>query len=264
MKDFDRYKQRAQRITAAAETSGNGLGMSIAWVMIVVGVIVTGVQTHALAHNGMRGSLLYSTWLDLASWLPVVLLEDTAIGLILGRLYFFKGTEQRKLGHTASFVVWFCLAFNTVAMFASSAIGGMPEPLLNYTRYALPFCIVAVPYLWKWLLDLHPDSQERIATLEVEAEYNAQWRRIQREQNLQVVNAFRQGMNSPRVREAITGLTEKAAIQSAIHIIGAIDSTVDELQSQYNQVAGAPRRQVLPTAPRTTNWRGNGVSSVLD
>src|SRR5215468_4682827 len=120
MKDFDRYKQRAQRITAAAETSGNGLGMTISWVMIVVGVIVTGVQTHALAHNGMRGSLLYSTWLDLASWLPVVLLEGTAISLILGRLYFFKGTEQRKLGHVASFIVWGALAFNTVVQFTVS------------------------------------------------------------------------------------------------------------------------------------------------
>src|SRR5215470_16560495 len=93
--------------------------------------------------------------------------------------------------------------------------GSINAAAKNYTRYFLPFCIVAVPYLWKWLLDLHPDSEERIATLEVEAEYNAQWRRIQREQNLQVVNAFRQGMNSPRVREAIMGLTEKAAIQSA-------------------------------------------------
>src|SRR5262249_5877679 len=86
MKDFDRYKRRAQRITAAAENSGNGLGMTIAWLMIIVGVVVTGVQTHALAYNGMRGSLLYEAWLDVASWLPVVLLEGTAVGLILGRL----------------------------------------------------------------------------------------------------------------------------------------------------------------------------------
>jgi len=60
MKDFERYKLRAQRITTAAENSGNGLGMTIAWVMIIVGVVVTCVQTHALAHNGMRGSLLYA------------------------------------------------------------------------------------------------------------------------------------------------------------------------------------------------------------
>src|SRR5262249_41002274 len=161
------------------------------------------------------------------------------------RLYFFKGTEQRKLGHVASFLVWASLAFNTVAMFASSAIGEMPETLLFYVRYVLPMSIVGIPYLWKWLLDLHPDSQERIAALEVEAEYNARWREIQREQNLQVASAFRAGMTSPRVREAITGLTEKAAVQSAIHIIGSIDATVDELTEEYNQVAGAPRRPDL-------------------
>jgi len=266
MKDFDKFKRRSERITAAAENSGNGLGMTIAWLMIVVGVIVTGVQTHALAHNGMRGSLLYDAWLDVASWLPVVLLEGTAVGLILGRLYFFKGTEQRKLGHMASFVVWASLAFNTIAMFASSAIGEMPGPLLFYVRYVLPLSIVCVPYLWKWLLDLHPDSQERIATLEVQADYNSQWRQIQRDQNEQVISAYREGMNSPRVKDAVARLTEKAAIQSAIHIVGLIDESVDQLADEYDQAAG--RRPAL-SAHRTTssNWqptarRGNG--SVLD
>ena len=33
----------------------------------------------------------------------------------------------------------------------------------------------------------------------VEAEYNAQWRQIQRDQNEQVIHAYREGMNSPRV-----------------------------------------------------------------
>src|SRR5262249_49097986 len=103
-KDFERYKHSAERITAAAETSGAGLGMTIAWVMIIVGVIVTGVQTHALAYNGMRGSLLYSTWLDLASWLPVILLEGTAVGLILGRLFFFQRTGRPELRNTGVFV----------------------------------------------------------------------------------------------------------------------------------------------------------------
>jgi len=262
MKDFDKYKRRAERITAAAENSGNGLGMSIAWLMIIVGVIVTGVQTHALAHNGMRDSLLYAAWLDLASWLPVVLLEGTAVGLILGRLYFFKGTEQRKLGHMASFVVWLSLAFNTIAMFASSAIGEMPGPLLFYVRYVLPLSIVCVPYLWKWLLDLHPDSQERIATLEVEAEYNAQWREIQRDQNEQVIHAYREGMNSPRVRDAVGRLTEKAAIQSAIRIVGLIDESVDQLADEYDQAAG---RRLTRAPAQTSNWRGNSATrSALD
>src|SRR5215813_3020980 len=258
MKDFDKFKRRSERITAAAENSGNGLGMTIAWLMIIVGVVVTGVQTHALAHNGMRGSLFYEAWLDVASWLPVVLLEGTAVGLILRRLYFFKGSEQRRLGHMASFVVWSSLAFNTIAMFASSAIGEMPGPLLFYVRYVLPLSIVCVPYLWKWLLDLHPDSQERIATLNVEAEYNAQWRQIQRDQNDQVIAAYREGMNSPRVRDAVARLTEKAAIENATRVVGLIEAPVEQLTDEYNQAAG--RRQALSTSnwgPQSHAQRGN-------
>src|SRR5262247_886316 len=125
MKDFDKYKRRAERISAAAEQSGGGLGRILAWLMIVVGVVVTGVQTHALAYNGMRGSMLYRAWLDIAAWLPVALLAGTAVSLILGRLDWFKGTEQRKLGHAASFVVWGALAFNTVAQFVMFNSGGM-------------------------------------------------------------------------------------------------------------------------------------------
>src|SRR5262249_59390541 len=120
MKHFAKYKQRRQPIARRAEQSGGGLGRALAWLMIAVGVVVTGVQTHALARNGMRGSLLYAAWLDIAAWLPVLLLEGTALSLILGRLYWFKGTEQRKLGHAASFVIWGCLAFNTVVQFTIS------------------------------------------------------------------------------------------------------------------------------------------------
>jgi len=63
-------------------------------------------------------------------------------------------------------------------------------------RYVLPLSIVCVLHLWKWLLDLHPDSQERIATLEAHAEYNAQWRQIQRDQNEQVISAYRGGIGA--------------------------------------------------------------------
>ncbi|MCI0388434.1 MAG: hypothetical protein MOB07_06670 [Acidobacteria bacterium] len=260
MKDFEKYKQRAQRISAAAERSGGGLGRILAWLMIIAGVVVTGVQTHALAYNGMRGSMLYRDWLDVAAWLPVLLLEGTAVGLILGRLYWFKGTEQRRLGHLASFVVWGALAFNTVAQFTMSNGGGVPDPLLFYVRYILPLSIVAVPYLWKWILDLEPDSQERIATLEVEAAYNSQWREIQRDQNDQVIAAYREGMNSPRVRDAVARLTEKAAIENATRIVGLIEAPVEKLADQYDQAAGRPR------GITTSNWgpaaRGNSRSAV--
>jgi hypothetical protein len=258
MKDFDRYRQRAQRIAAAAEQTGGGLGRIIAWLMIGAGVVVTGVQTHALAYNGMRGSMLYRAWLDVASWLPVLLLEGTAVGLILGRLYWFKGTEQRRLGHLASFAVWGALAFNTLAQFAMSNGGSMPDPLVFYVRYVLPLSIVAVPYLWKWILDLEPDSQERIATLEVEAEYNAQWRQIVRDQNEQLISAYRDGMNSQRVKDAVARLTEKAALENAARIVGLIEAPVEKLADQYDQAAGRSRGVTTSNwGPQSHTQRGN-------
>ena len=48
IKDFDECKHRAQRIAAAPESAGDGLGMTIAWLTIIVDVIITAIQTHAL------------------------------------------------------------------------------------------------------------------------------------------------------------------------------------------------------------------------
>ncbi len=237
MKDFDKYLQRSQKIASAARASGNGLGFSIAWLMIVVGVLVTAIQTHSLSYNGMRGSDLYEDWLAVAAWLPVVLLEGTAVGLTLGRLYFFKGTEQRRIGHVASFVVWGVLAFNTIARFAVGNGAELPAPLLFYVRYVLPLSIVAVPYLWKWLLDLHPESQERIVALEVEAEYDQQWRAIQREQNEQLIAAYRNAMDRPEVKRAVDALVEKAALKRATQIVGVIDESATELRHDYQRAS---------------------------
>lgn len=242
MKDFDKYLQRSQQIAHKARTSGNGLGFTIAWLMIVVGVIVTAIQTHSLSYNGMRGSELYDDWLAVAAWLPVVLLEGTAVGLTLGRLYFFKGTTQRRVGYVASFVVWGVLAFNTIVRFAVGSGGALPDPLLFYVRYILPLSIVAVPYLWKWLLDLHPESQERIAALEVEAEYANQWRELHREQNTMMVDAYRGAMDRPEIKQAVASLVEKAALKRAAQIVGMIDEGTAELRHDYEQARGSSKQ----------------------
>jgi hypothetical protein len=249
MKDFEKYQQRSKQIAAQALHSGKTLGAVIPWLMITVGVLVTAIQTHALSLRGLRGSELYATWLELAAWLPVVLLEGTATGLILGRLYFFKGTRQRQVGYVASFAVWAVLAFNTLAVFVAGS-GELPAPLLFYTRYVLPLSIVAVPYLWKWLLDLHPDSQERIATLEVEAEYAAQWRAIQRQQNEQLVAAYQEAADSPEVKEAVKSLMQKAALQRATEIVGHIDESVPQLRAEFQQ------KLAKPAPAQTVAWRG--------
>lgn len=250
MKDFEKYQQRSKQIAAESETAGGALGTIVPWLMILVGVVVTGIQTHALSERGMAGSLLYSEWLALASWLPVVLLEGTAIGLILGRQKFFKGKEQRVVGHRASFVVWAVLAFNAVAMFAIGG-GALPAPLLFYTRYALPLSIVAVPYLWKWLLDLHPESQERIATLNVEAEYAAQWRAIQKQQNDQMISAYSDAVDSQEVKQAVSNLVKKAALKRATEIAGAIGETLPELRRDYH--ASVEEKAALQHASKLVN-----------
>src|SRR5262249_5601345 len=112
------------------------------------------------------------------------------------------------------------------------------------------------------MMDVHPDAQERIATLDVEAEFNAEWREIQRDENEQVISAYREGMNSQRVKDAVARLTEKAAIENAIRVVGLIEAPVEQLADEYNQAAG--RRQALSSA-QTSNWRGNGPTrSALD
>jgi len=244
MKDYEKYQKRSREIEDAAQQGGNLLGTVIPWLMIAVGVVVTAIQTHSLGYHGMSGSDLYAGWLDVAAWLPVVLLEGTAVGLTLGRLYFFKGTEQRKLGHVASFAVWGVLAFNTVAQFVAGNGGTLPSPLQFYVRYILPLSIVAVPYLWKWLLDLHPDSQERIATLDVNAKYREQWRRVQEEQNTELIDAYREAMDSQEVKAAVKSLVRKAALQQATHIVGAINESEQKLLTEYQKAADpipAPR-----------------------
>jgi hypothetical protein len=267
MKDFDKYLERSRHIRQQAEESGSGKGMALAWGMIIVGVIVTAIQTHALTYAGMKGSQLYEGWLDVASWLPVVLLEGSAVGLTLGRLYFFKGRGQRRLGHLASFGVWAVLAFNTLAQFAVSYQGQMPAPLVFYTRYILPLTIVAIPYLWKWLLDKDPVSEERIATLEVAAEYDEQWRKEQRAQNQQILGIYRDARQSQEVRDAAIALAKKVAIKRAAEVIGEVDD--HEVTEAAAKVEAGRRTAELaaqqagngaigPAKPMVT-WRGGKI-----
>jgi hypothetical protein len=132
-----------------------------------------------------------------------------------------------------------------------------PAPLLFYVRYVLPLSIVAVPYLWKWLLDLHPDSQERIATLEAESEYNAQWREIQREQREQIVNAYREAQTSPEVKNAVKRMVSKAAIDRAAQIVGQIDS--HDVEESRQKIAEDEALLAQPQPKPRVVWQGGKI-----
>lgn len=88
------------------------------------------------------------------------------------------------------------------------------------------------------LLRLHPDSPERIATLEVEDEYDQQWRSIQREQNAQIIATYRNAQESPEVCNAIENLAKKAVLKRATQIVGAIGESVDELHEDLREAVG--------------------------
>lgn len=142
--------------------------------------------------------------LEIVSWLPVILLEATAVDLILEYLYFFKGMEQRRLGHIASFVVRITPACNTIAQFTVSRSGAMPVPLLLYVRYVLAAIHRrnSLP-IWKngfWtfiriLRNAPPRSMSKLGT--------CQWRPIQRDLNDQIIAAYRERMHNPLVRDAV-------------------------------------------------------------
>jgi hypothetical protein len=84
-----------------------------------------------------------------------------------------------------------------------------------------------------------------------------------RDQNDQIIFAYREGMNSQRVKDAVARLTEKAAIENAIRVVGLIEAPVEKLADEYEQKAG----RASGPAYQSSNWRqpthrGNG--SALD
>jgi hypothetical protein len=72
-----------------------------------------------------------------------------------------------------------------------------------------------------------------------------------RDQNDQIIFAYREGMNSQRVKDAVARLTEKAAIENAIRVVGLIEAPVEKLADEYEQKAG----RATPGAYQSSNWR---------
>jgi hypothetical protein len=205
-----------------------GIGGSlVAWAMMIVGVVVTGTMTYALTRKGMANSLLWRTWVNVAAFLPTVLLEGSALALVYGRHHWFRSEEQRSVANAASWVIWILLAVTSVTHFA---FGSTRNPTMRwlmsvYASYILPLAIVAVPMLWKKLYDSAPDSMMRVAVLEAEAALRSQLVDVEREQNSLMVAAYREALDTPRVTQARRALFEQASIEHAKNIAGFIEGT---------------------------------------
>jgi hypothetical protein len=229
MNNLNHY-QREMKQVAQDAGKGQGKGHWLAWLMMIVGVFVTGTMTYALTVKGMASARLWRTWVDVAAFFPVVLLEGSALGLVYGRHHWFRSEEQRRIAKTASWVIWGLLATTSVVHFAFGETNSFVIRWLMsiYASYILPLAIVGCPMLWKTLYDAAPDSMMRIAVLEAEASVRSQLVDVEREQNTQMVQAYRDALDSPRVVQARQRLFEHASIEHAKNISGFIQGAETE------------------------------------
>jgi hypothetical protein len=224
---LNHYQNEMREIAQKASKQRGVGGGLVAWLMMIVGVAVTGTMTYALTRRGMANSLLWRTWVDFAAFLPTVLLEGSALALVYGRHHWFRSEEQRRVANAASWIIWILLAVTSVTHFA---FGSTRNPTMRwlmsvYASYILPLAIVGCPMLWKKLYDSAPDSMARVAVLEAEAALRSQLVEVEREQNSLMVAAYREALDTPRVVAARRALFEQASIEHAKSISGFIEGT---------------------------------------
>lgn len=258
MENLDHYNREMKDIAReAGKNKGVIGGGTWAWVMMLIGVAVTGTMTYALTRKGMASSVLWAAWVAFAAVLPVFLLEGSALALVYGRHHWFRSPEQREIAGVASWVIWIVLAATTVAHFAlgSSQNAAVQAVMDAYASYLLPSSIVAVPMLWKRLYDAAPESAMRIAVLETEASLKSQLVEIQSEQNDLMIIAMREAMKSPEVMEARKKLFAQASIEHAANIVGFIDGAEhQEVEPRYELPDGKKAR--IASASQRGNFEG--------
>lgn len=245
MKSLNSYSSEMKAVAHnASKDKGIIGGSGMAWIMMLVGVVVTGTMTYSLTHKGMSNSALWKEWVDVAAFLPVVLLEGSALALVYGRHHWFRSSEQRGLASVASWAIWAVLGFTSIVHFALS--GAQNETAIalmtGWASYGLPLSIIAVPLLWKRLYDAAPESAMKTAILEAEAALRSQLVEVQREQNDMLIASYREALDTPRVSQARRALFEQASIEHAREIVGFIE--------------GADKQQ-QPNEKPVTVWRGS-------
>lgn len=237
MKSLNSYISEMKAIAHNASKDKSVIGGSgMAWAMMIVGVIVTGTMTYSLTHKGMSNSALWSEWVDIAAFLPVVLLEGSALALVYGRHHWFRSSEQRGLASVASWAIWAVLGFTSIVHFAlGNAQNAKAISLMTgWASYGLPLSIITIPLLWKRLYDAAPESAMRVAVLEAEAALRSQLVEVQREQNELMIASYREALDTPRVTQARRALFEQASIEHAREIVGFIEGA-DKQQAQHTK-----------------------------
>ncbi len=249
MQTLNQYQREMREIAnEASQNKGVIGGGKVAWAMMIIGVVVTGTMTYDLTHNGMKSNVLWKGWVDFAAFLPVTLLEGSALALVYGRHHWFRSEEQRRVAKTASWVIWVLLAATSVTHFA---LGDVRDETMSwamnfYASYILPLAIVAIPMLWKELYDKAPESAMRVAILEAEATLRSQLVDVQRAQNKLLIESYRDALDSQPVVQARKRLFEKASIEHARNITGMIQGGEEPQEPSQAYEAGPHAGQSIP------------------
>lgn len=243
MKHLDYYTREMKQVADEAHKNRGIIGGgTMAWLMMIIGVVVTGTMTYSLTHKGMSSNVLWREWVDFAALLPVALLEGSALALVYGRHHWFRSSEQRGTANIASWAIWFVLGATSIVHFAFGTTSDEKALWLMtaWASYGLPLSIIAVPMLWKDLYDNAPESATRIAILEAESELRSQLVNVQREQNTLMIQAYREGMDTKRVSDARRALFEQASLEHARNITGFIEGADAQYVNGKDQETNRP------------------------
>jgi hypothetical protein len=219
MRDLDHYQNEMNEIENSASTDKKN-GNWFAWVMMAVGVCVTGLMTFSLAYRGMLDAAVWTGLTGFGAFLTVILLEGSAIALTYGKQHWFHSTEQRELAGFASTAIWIVLALTTVTHFA---LGGYTIVALHglmsfYASYVLPLAIVGIPFLWKMLYDRNPDSMIKVAILESEAKFRSRLIQIREKENDFLLQALEESLHTEAVQQARAEAFEQCSIRHSRYI----------------------------------------------
>ena len=254
MQSLNKFKTELDDIVRQSREQKSAIGGShVAWLMMIIGVVVTGTMTYSLTYEGMKSSVLWKAWVDFAAFLPVGLLEGSAIALVYGKHHWFKSTEQRRLAEIAGWCIWILLALTTIAHFAlgKHPTGTAKEAMDFFAAYILPLSIVAAPMLWKRLYDAAPESKIRTAALEADAAFRSELIKMHRQQNDIMLSAMRQAQDSEDVMAAQVALFKQSSVDQAAELL--------EMMPGAAQIAAQEEQKKLAAAKPTVVWQGGQV-----
>lgn len=253
MQTLNKFKTEIDDIVRQSREQKNAIGGShVAWLMMIVGVVVTGTMTYSLTREGMKSSALWKAWVDFAAFLPVGLLEGSAISLVYGKHHWFKSTEQRSLAEIAGWVIWILLGFTSIVHFAlgKNPTGTAKSVMDFYAAYILPISIVAAPMLWKRLYDAAPESKIRTSALEADAAFRSELIKLQVQQNEIMLSAMRQAQDSEDVLSAQVALFKQSSVDQAAELL--------EMMPGAAQIAAQAKEG--KTAKPTVIWQGGQIT----